>query len=105
MSTYTLQFTKGTAAAEVRVSYTPEDNKVDQVEHRGDATLLEGYFRVIKSPTLPPACYQLTNPATHDALAYTVAARIMGARMRASVALVGEMPKLIVTENDPDKMY
>jgi len=105
MSTFTLVFTRQGATAEVRVDYDASSNKVGKIEHKGDSTLLEGYFRTIKSPTLGPACYELTNPPTHDAMAYTVAARITGVRMGASVSMTGERPQRLLSESDPDKVY
>lgn len=105
MSMFTLQFTRQGASAEVRVSYDPQTNKVTKIEHKGDATLLQGYFKTIKSPSLGPACYELTNPPMHDAMAYTVGARLTGVRMGAAVGLTGDAPQMIVSESDPDKVY
>lgn len=105
MSMFTLQFTRQGASAEVRVSYDAQTNKVTKIEHKGDATLLQGYFKTIKSPSLGPACYGLTNPPTHDAMAYKVGARLTGARMGASVGLTGDAPQMIASESDPDKVY
>lgn len=105
MSMFTLQFARQGASAVVRVSYDSKTNKVTKIEHRGDSTLLQGYFKTIKSPSLGPACYELANPPTHDARAYMVGARLTGARMGASVGFTGDAPQLIVSESDPDTVY